>query len=108
MKPPCMAVVKYILPAIRAKLAKELIEKHGFKSKDAAELLGLTQAAVSQYLSSKRGQQGIELLDKSEKAGKLIDELIEKIIKKELDLDEEVDYLCQLCMILREENIIFE
>ncbi|MEM3391769.1 MAG: helix-turn-helix domain-containing protein [Archaeoglobaceae archaeon] len=50
-------MVKYILPAIRAMVAKELIER-GYKIKEVAEMLGLTQAAVSQYLASKRGKRG--------------------------------------------------
>jgi hypothetical protein len=101
-----MTVVRYILPAIRAKLAQELVEKHGFKSKDAAEKLGLTQAAISQYISSKRGQQGMEILEKSTGAKKIMDELIEKIITNEFQIDDEVEYLCRICETLRNEGAI--
>jgi hypothetical protein len=101
-----MMVVRYILPAIRAKLAQELVEKHGFRSKDAAEKLGLTQAAVSQYMSSKRGQQGIEILQKSSGAEKILNELIEKIVDGDFKLDDEVEYLCRICERLRKEGLI--
>ncbi len=47
MKPHCLVMVKYVLPALRAKVAEELIER-GYRVKDAAEMLGLTQVAVSQ------------------------------------------------------------
>ncbi|KUJ92400.1 MAG: hypothetical protein XD40_2412, partial [Archaeoglobus fulgidus] len=57
MKPHCVMMVKYVLPALRAKVALELIDR-GYRVKDVADLLGLTQAAVSQYLKSKRGQRG--------------------------------------------------
>lgn len=101
-----MTVVRYILPAIRAKLAKELVNKYGYRSKDAAEILGLTQAAVSQYMNSKRGQQGIELIESSKNAEAVIEELLEKITGGKFDFDKEVEYLCKICEILRSENVI--
>jgi len=35
-------------------MARELVQKHGMKQKEAARILGVTDAAVSQYLSEKR------------------------------------------------------
>src|SRR5947207_417975 len=46
--------VFYILPAIRKELSIVLKEL-GKSQKDIAKLLGVTEAAVSQYLSAKRG-----------------------------------------------------
>lgn len=46
--------VFYILPAIRRELTLALKEL-GKPQKEIAKLLGVTEAAVSQYLSSKRG-----------------------------------------------------
>ncbi len=45
-----MVVVKYVLPAIRALIAKELVEKHGLKQVRAAERMGVTPAAVPNIL----------------------------------------------------------
>jgi len=42
-----------VLPAIRAKLARKLLEQ-GLTQREVAEILGLTAPAVSQYLSGKR------------------------------------------------------
>ena len=49
--------VRYILPAIRKELAKVLISGHKLSQKETAKLLGLTEAAVSQYQHSKRGNE---------------------------------------------------
>ena len=49
--------VRYILPAIRRELARVFIQEHGFNQKEAANLLGLTEAAVSQYQHSKRAKE---------------------------------------------------
>ena len=59
MKPPCEIVVWYVIPAIRSELAKELLNL-GMKQKDVSELMDITQPAVSQYITDKRGS-GIRL-----------------------------------------------
>ena len=61
MKPPCEVVVWYVIPAIRSELAKELLNL-GMKQKDVSELMDITQPAVSQYITDKRGS-GIKLND---------------------------------------------
>ncbi len=55
MKLPCALVVWYVLPSIRSELAKELV-KLGLPQKEVSERLGVTQAAVSQYVKEKRGK----------------------------------------------------
>ncbi|HKQ22108.1 MAG TPA: helix-turn-helix domain-containing protein [Nitrososphaeraceae archaeon] len=45
---------KLLIPAVRAILSKELIEK-GLKEEEVARMLGITQAAVSNYLRGTRG-----------------------------------------------------
>ena len=59
MKPPCEIVVWYVIPAIRSELAKELLNL-GMKQKEVSELMDITQPAVSQYITDKRGS-GIKL-----------------------------------------------
>lgn len=54
MKLPCENAVWYLLPRIRADLARELV-KQGMSQIEAADKLGITPAAVSQYLHKKRG-----------------------------------------------------
>lgn len=50
---PSEIQVWYVLPLIRKRLAQALLDL-GCTQKRAAELLGITPAAVSQYLSDKR------------------------------------------------------
>ena len=69
-KVPCEVITWYILPAIRRELATKLVKEHGITQKKTAELLGLTDAAISQYVSKKRGKielgnTGAEEFDKS-------------------------------------------
>ena len=51
--------VRYILPAIRRELSRIFIQEHKLSQKEAAKLLGLTEAAVSQYQHSKRAKEVI-------------------------------------------------
>lgn len=62
-KIPCEYIVWNILPSIRKELTKSLMKNNGLNQKQVAELLELSSAAVSQYLSNKRG--GIEITDKN-------------------------------------------
>ena len=48
--------VWYVIPALRRELATEL-KRFGMQQSDIADKLGLTKAAVSQYLSGKRAAQ---------------------------------------------------
>ncbi|MFH1445452.1 MAG: helix-turn-helix domain-containing protein [Nanoarchaeota archaeon] len=54
--------VWYVLPAIRKEFTLRMI-KGGMKQKDAAEKLGITEAAVSQYVNKKRASE-VKLDDK--------------------------------------------
>ncbi len=54
VKLPCQEVVWDLLPAIRAALAAALVRK-GHSQLQAARLLDTAPAAISQYLSGKRG-----------------------------------------------------
>ena len=49
--------VRYIIPAIRRELAGILIKEHNKNQKEVAGILGLTEAAISQYRHSKRAKE---------------------------------------------------
>lgn len=49
--------VWYLIPAVRSELTRLLTTKHQLKQKDVAALLGVTEAAISQYRKQKRGRE---------------------------------------------------
>lgn len=93
-KTPCEEIVWTVLPCIRKKIAENLIEK-GLKQKEVAEKLGVSTAAVSQYISDKRGNASI------------LNNKIEKEIKKSaesiLNGEDVVDEICRICKIIKKE-----
>jgi len=49
--------VWYIIPVVRKELAKLLTKKYGLSYEKAGFILGISKAAVSQYLSNKRANK---------------------------------------------------
>ena len=49
--------VWYTIPSLRRELAKSMKEDSKLTQKQVAEYMGITEAAVSQYLSSKRAKE---------------------------------------------------
>jgi predicted transcriptional regulator len=95
MKAPCELVVWYVLPTIRAELAKELKEL-GLTQKEISERLGVTQAAISQYMKEKRGQ-GIPANKDVRKAIKKF----AKNIKNDKDKKDIIPDICLICAIVK-------
>jgi len=61
---PSEIEAKSLIPAVRAILAKKLIREYSLKEEDVARDLGITQAAVSNYVRGTRGDT--ELISKLE------------------------------------------
>jgi len=95
IKTPCEIIVWKFLPALRRELVKVMI-KNGVKRKDIAEMFGITESAVSQYLNSKRGM-GFMFTEDMKK------EIERRAIKIACSKKKETVILevCELCYFLR-------
>ena len=92
---PCEYSVKEILPAIRALVAEKLVEEKNLSIYKAAELMGLTPAAVENYLKKRRGTGVKELLKNDKEFMDFLDSFSNKIVKK--DNSSLSSYYCILC-----------
>jgi uncharacterized protein len=101
MRPPCEIVVWYVIPTIRSELAKELL-KLGMKQKEISEILDITQPAVSQYISDKRGH-GIKF---NEKTLELIKELASGLADGTLTQRDLIPRTCDICRKIKTEEIL--
>ena len=71
---------KTLIPALRAILAKKLAEVHKIREDEISKMLGVTQAAVSNYIRGTRGDPNlIAKLLAEEQVAKLLDELSEHL-----------------------------
>ncbi len=94
MKTPCELVVRTVLPTVRASIARELVKEHGMKQKEAARILGITDAAVSQYLSDKRAvKRGLHAF-----RSKQFDELVKQAARVIASSPGEVETMRAMCL----------
>lgn len=108
MKPPCMIVVQYILPAIRAVVMKDLIQKYNVRKIDASVKMELTPAAITQYVKGERGAMFADKIVKSEKTMKILSELAETLANDNVPAETIIAKLCEACVTIRSEGIICE
>lgn len=88
------------MPSIRAEIAKDLIEM-GLSQREVSKRLGMTEAAVSQYLKGKRGER-IEFKGQVREA---IKRLARDIAKKE-DFDDQIFRICRICAKIKAEKTL--
>ena len=71
---------KTLIPALRAILAKKLAEVHKIREDEISKMLGVTQAAVSNYIRGTRGDpQLIQKLLAEEQVANMLDELSDSL-----------------------------
>ena len=91
--------VWYILPAIRKEFAARMIDR-GMKQKDIAEKLGLTEAAISQYVKNKRASEiKFDVKIKNE-----INRAVGRVIKGSSILEE----IQKICHMVKQEKVLCE
>lgn len=96
MKTTCEIMSQKVLPAIRAEIARIMIDEYGCTQNDVAETLGLSRAAVSQYRSEKRGAD----VDFSEDTEKEIKTFSAKLVKG-LSTRDKVAGMCKICKFVQ-------
>jgi predicted transcriptional regulator len=102
MSTSCESVARHILPLYRSFVAKELVKKYKYTQVQAAKKLGTTQAAISQYLTAKRGHKGIQ---NYEEVASLVQnaaaEVAERLTTTDMSPEEFSDSFCDLCRSLQ-------
>ena len=85
----CDTMVRNILPPMRAEMVSRLVQREGLSQSDAAKRLGVTRAAVSQYMSRKRGAGEVQITNELDS---MIDRWALAVMTGESDLN-----LCDVC-----------
>lgn len=94
-KAPCEYIIWNGLPVIRKEIANCMINKFDLTQREAAEKLGVTPAAICQYVSNKRGNHEI----KDETIIKEICTSTKRIINEGNGCV--IEETCRICRILR-------
>jgi len=106
MKPYCVTVVKYVLPAMRVLIAKELMEKYGFRKIDVAERMSISPAAVTQYSKGVRGSSFVKIISESEEIMKKISKISEAVADDEVTVESIMNNMCEVCRLIRSNKLI--
>ncbi len=101
---PCEVGVKTVLPAVKAIMARSIVEKHGLNEKQTAELLGLSQSAVSRYVGRERGN--LFIIENSTEVLALIEQMVTSLIKEPNNKAEILNLFCQTCTTIREKGLM--
>lgn len=102
MSTSCESIARHILPLYRSFVAKELVKKYNYTQVQAAKKLGTTQAAISQYLTAKRGHKGIQNYEGiAPVVQDAAAEVAERLTTTEMSPEEFSESFCDLCKVLQ-------
>lgn len=101
---PDEIVARSALPALRAIVGRKLIELHGMTQEEAAERLGITQSAISNYTRRKRG---IALdLSKSVEVQKITDDIVSVLTGDNVNRYEVMNAFTRACDYLKKKRVL--
>lgn len=100
---------KTLIPALRAILAKKLAEDHNVREEEISKMLGVTQAAISNYIRGTRGDPALIAKLLSEKqVSSLIDELTENLSSDMAYTPSSLSKFIGLCNYIKSSLLICE
>ncbi|MGC8661004.1 MAG: transcriptional regulator [Nitrososphaeria archaeon] len=106
MKTACEEVVKYVLPAYRSIIAKDLVYSYGLTQEQAAKTMKISQAVISYYITAKRGK-GIKRYEEL----KILKDRAHEDSKRLLSgvpIETVATGFCELCTLMRKNNMLKE
>ncbi|MGC8572414.1 MAG: transcriptional regulator [Caldisphaera sp.] len=106
---PCEIAAKLVIPSIRASIAYVLVNDFKLSKYTAARMLGLTPAAINNYISGKRGDRYMKILIEDERYLNKVKEAAKLILNFQGRSEEEIDdfmrkYQQAMCGICSEVN----
>jgi predicted transcriptional regulator len=85
-------------------MSVELVEKHGLNQSRVAELLGISQSAVSKYNRKVRGH--IIIIDQIPEIRPHIDNMITMLMNGSAERTELLKSFCQACLAIRKRRVM--
>lgn len=101
---PCEIAVKSVVPSIRASIAIELTQSYNMKQNDVANILGITQTAVSKYTRQVRGI--VIKIDDYEEIRSMILQISDQIADKKISRQDLAPKFCEICQVARRTGLM--
>ncbi|MBM3905106.1 MAG: transcriptional regulator [Thaumarchaeota archaeon] len=100
---------KTLIPALRAILAKKLAEDHKVREDEISKMLGVTQAAISNYIRGTRGDPKlIEKLVSDKQVSEMINELSDRLSSDMAYTPSSLAKFISLCNYIKSSLLICE
>jgi len=99
LNPPCELTVRSVLPALRILVARELASNYNWTQTRIAKNLGVTQAAVSGYLTGEVELTAPPL--SHDHLQSLSKNMAAEMASKKLNHSDLINYVCEICLSLR-------
>jgi uncharacterized protein len=104
---PSEIEAKSLIPAIRSILARKLIREFHLKEEEVAKVLGVTQAAISNYIRGTRGDTQLAAkLAAVEEVGRMVDDIAGDLAANKAYTPSTMAKFVQLCNYMRYTFII--
>jgi uncharacterized protein len=104
---PSEIEAKSLIPAIRSILARKLIKEFHLKEEEVAKVIGVTQAAISNYIRGTRGDiQLAAKLAAVEEVGRMVDDIAMDLASNKAYTPSTMAKFVQLCNYMRYTFII--
>ena len=101
---PCEVAVKCVLPVIRAMLAKELMSTNRMKQKQVADILKVSQPAISLYVRKIRGRA--ISLENDEDIEELVRSVAAALAENKLSTRDMIPKYCEICKTIRAKGLL--
>ena len=100
---------KTLIPALRAIIAKTLAEKHEIREENISKMLGVTQAAISNYIRGTRGDpELIKKLLAEKQVSEMIDDICDNLSSDKAYTPSSLSKFIGLCNYIKSSLLICE
>ena len=103
--------VWYVIPGIKKELTLSMIKDYGMKQKQVANILGITESAVSQYINSKRANDIVF----NEHFKQMIKQSAKEIVDRKSSMVREIQMICynyrqtrDICELHKKYGLVYE
>ena len=86
-------------------MAREIVTNRGMNEQQTAELLGLSQSAVSRYMNKERGNNQLALENSAEILA-LINQMVSVLIRDPTNRSEVLRLFCGTCEAIRRKGLM--
>lgn len=101
---PFEIIHRSAVPTIRYLVAIKLIKEYKMTQNEAADILGVTQAAISNYY--RRTRAVVIKLNDNKEIAKYVNELTELMLEGKSNRPEVVEKMVEICDYLRKEKLL--